>query len=478
MGPSTSRIYGRNWRVPVIRAAFRLLHPGTLRELDLIQSIERSSAKIQAVRAQRLERLLHHAWSQTDYYHEVLETCGAVRNGKVNLDRFADIPFLTKDIIRSQGARLTARHLPKGRKAHENRTGGTTGQPVSFAQDNAYWDATIANRTYHFSLAGKALGEREMKVWGSDRDLYEGTIGAKAKLENWVYNRKFEQCFHLPEDRILRIIKHINEWRPRMLWCYRDGIYAVAKYINHHQLHVQPPAALVLGGATVYPFISDEITKAFRAPVISAYGSREIGAGACECLAHEGHHVAAQSHVIEVIGPDERPLMEREGHLAITLLLNYAMPFIRYRIGDRGRLTERLCSCGRQFPLLDALTGRVMEAIFNSKGEHVDSGFLMYLLTYMVERGYMRQFQIIQEADASLTINVVLESGTTLEAHAADLQHLTEKMQVVMGQDCPIRFVPVEDIKLNASGKYPYVISRHPACQPTEAGAAAPGRAH
>jgi phenylacetate-CoA ligase len=317
-----------------------------------------------------------------------------------------------------------------------------------------------------------------MKLWGSDRDLYEGSIGFKAKLENWVYNRKFEQCFHLPEDRIVRIIKHINEWRPKMLWCYRDGAYAVAKYINHHHLNVRSPAALVLGGATVYPFIADAVTKAFRAPVISAYGSREMGAGACECLAREGHHIAAQSLLIEAIGPDERPIMEGDGDLAITPLLNYAMPFIRYRIGDRGRLTQRLCSCGRQFPLLDALTGRVMEVMFNSKGEHVDSGFFMYVLTYLAERGYIRQFQIIQEADGSVTINVVPESSTTLEAHAADLQHLTDKIQVVMGQDCPVRFVRVEDIPLNASGKYPYVISRHPACQPTEAVTVAPGRLH
>src|SRR5450631_2719207 len=102
MAESITQLYGRGWRVPLIRAAFRLRHREVLRELELIQSIERSSAKIQAVRERRLEQLLHHAWSQTDYYHEVLEACGAVRNGQVNLDRFDDIPFLTKDIIRSQ----------------------------------------------------------------------------------------------------------------------------------------------------------------------------------------------------------------------------------------------------------------------------------------------------------------------------------------------------------------------------------------
>ena len=63
----------RNWRAPIIRAAFRLQNPEVLRELEVIQSVERSPARLKAVHEDRLERLLHHAWSQTDYYREVLE---------------------------------------------------------------------------------------------------------------------------------------------------------------------------------------------------------------------------------------------------------------------------------------------------------------------------------------------------------------------------------------------------------------------
>jgi phenylacetate-CoA ligase len=459
----STRTYGRNWRAPVLWGTFRFLKPEVLRELDLIHSIEQSSAKIQAIHEDRLERLLHHAWSQTEYYHDVLEDCGAVRNGKVDLDRFDEIPFLTKSIIREQSHRLLARTLPKGRSIHANRSSGTTGDPVHFWQDNVYWDVTIATRTYHFGLCGKFLGDREMKIWGSEHDLFQGTIGFKSKLENWLYNRRFEQCFHLPEDRILRIIKHINQWRPTMIWCYRDGIYAIAQYIKEHRLKVHSPAAVVSGGSTVYPFIVEAVSKAFGAPTLSAYGSREIGAAACECQAREGHHIAAQSHVLEVIGADERPVMDQEGELAITPLLNYAMPFIRYRIGDRGRLTMRFCSCGCKFPLMDSLTGRIREALTNSKGEHVDSGFIIYVLTYMADRGYMRQFQVIQEEDGSITINVVPEPGATLEAHAADLQQVTDKIQFVMGRDCPVRFVRVEEIPFDTSGKYPYVICRRPA---------------
>src|SRR5262249_39788574 len=158
-------------RRPVLRSLIRFCKRDVVRELELIQSLERKSpAAVRAVQEERLARLLHHAWQHTDYYHEVLEGCGAVRNGRVNLARFEDIPFLTKDIVRQQQQRLRARELPDSRKAFRNRSGGSTGAPLEFFQDNVYWAGTIANRTYHFSLAGKQLGERELKIWGHEAD--------------------------------------------------------------------------------------------------------------------------------------------------------------------------------------------------------------------------------------------------------------------------------------------------------------------
>jgi len=450
-----------NWRKPVLRAALALQNPAVLRELRLIHSIERASpAAVAAVQRERLSTLLHFAWSETAYYREILEACGAVRDGRVNLDRFEDIPYLTKSIVRAQGARMRPGKLPGGRVAHSNRSGGSTGEPLQFWQDNIYWAATIATRTYHFSLAGKQLGEREMKIWGNEKDLFDGTLGFRTTLENWLYNRKFEQCWHLPEDRILKIIRDIDQWRPKMLWCYRDGIDAVARYINQRGLKVHAPGAIVLGGATVYPFMVEAIEKAFGCPVISAYGSREIGAAACQCLERRGHHIATQTHVVESIGEDGKPGMEREGELAITPLLNYAMPFIRYRIGDRGSLTSKPCACGRNFPLLESLTGRVVETFSNNKGEQVDPIYFIQLLSVIFNEGFVRKFQIIQEEDGSITINLVLETGATLDAARSNLDVIKDKIALVMGADCLIRINPVDDIPLSASGKYPYIVSR------------------
>ena len=453
-----------NWRRPVLRSLFRVYKREVLRELELIESIERKSpAAVRAVQEERLSRLLLHAWRHTDYYREVLEASGAVRDGRVNLDRFEDIPFLTKDIIRKQRDRLRARELPEGRKAYWNRSGGSTGAPLEFYQDNLYWASTIANRTYHFSLAGKQMGDKELKVWGHEGDLYSGTIGLRARAENWLYNRRFQQCWHLPEERIRRIVAEINDWQPTLMWCYRDGIDGVARYINRHNLAVHSPRAIILGGATVYEFMAQSIHRAFRAPVLSAYGSRELGAAACQCLLGKGHHISAQSHVIEAVDEEGRAVWNRDAELVVTPLQNYAMPFIRYRIGDRGILSQDQCPCGRSFPVLDAITGRVVEAIYNSRGDQIDSIFFIWIMSEKLDKPRMRKAQIVQEEDGSIVLNLVLDEGTQPDEVMAGLTDVAPRIKAVMGSDCAVQIAFVDDIPLTSSGKHPYIVSRRKA---------------
>ena len=458
-----------NLRKPAILSLLRATGSGVPEELALIARIERSAERIAEVQRSRLAELLRHAWSQVPYYRDVLESCGAVRDGRVNLDRFTDVPFLTKDIMRTEGDRLLAKVLPRGRKAHRNASGGSTGEPVQFWQDNGYWDTTVAVRTYHFSTVGKQLGEREMKIWGSERDLFEGTLGWKATLQNWVYNRRFEQCWHLPEAQIRKILGDIDRWKPKLLWCYRDGIDAVAKYVLEHNLRPYAPGAIVLGGATVYPWMVEVIERAFRSPAISAYGSREVGAVACQCLERGGHHIATHSNVVETIDGEGRSVVGQDGELVITPLTNYAMPFLRYRIGDRGKLTTDRCACGRGFPMLESISGRMIEVLVNPRGEQVDPIYFIQLLSVIFNRGLVRKFQVVQDESGALTLNVVLDAHATRDAFQPNLLEVLDKIRLVMGADCPIDVQFVDDIPLSASGKHPYVVRRGSLRPPTPA---------
>lgn len=446
-----------NWRKPIILGLLNVTGSPILAELRFIRSIERwKPDAVQGVQNRRLTSILVHAWENTEYYREVLSECGVVHNGTVNLDRFSNIPFLTKDIIRKENRRLQARHLPKGRKSLANSSGGSTGQPVKFLQDSHYWNVNVATKTYHFEVLGKKIGEPEMKIWGSEKDLFEGTIGWKAKLQNFLYNRKLQQCFHLPEENIVSIIRNINTYQPKLIWCYRDGMDAVAKYVNRHRIRTYSPAAIVCLGGTLYPHIVRTIEQAFSAPVINAYGSREMGDIGFECLKREGIHLSTHSHKLEVIDENGQCTMDREGEIVVTSLMNYAMPFIRYRIGDRGKLATRQCSCGRGFPLLESVSGRLIERFINAKGEYIDPIYFIHLIGVVYNNDEIKRFQVIQDDYACITVKIILEPHVSHQQVKYTLDQITAKIRLVMGNECAVSYEFVDEIPLTKTGKFLY----------------------
>ena len=450
-----------NWRRPVLVAGLRLINPVTFNELAVLRKLEFAGAEaVRSLHEQRLAALLRHAWRTTDYYRQVLAETGVVwGDGAVDLSRFADIPFLTKDIIRDEFDRLTSRALPKGRRPYLNSSGGSTGQPVRFLQDSSYWDANIATRLSQFRYYGKELGDRELKIWGSEYDLIKGLESLASRAKSWLYNRRSEQCFSLPEARIREIVHGINQFKPKTIFAYRDGIDVVAQYVNRHGLEVHRPAAIFCGGGTIYEHIVASIEQAFHAPVVSIYGSREMGAIACQCPQRGGLHVSMNSHRVEAIDKNEQPVLDEEGELAVTSLHNYAMPFIRYRIGDRAAALSKPCPCGRNSPMLGTISGRVVETLVNAQGDKIDGLFVIHLIGVVAAtEGYVRRFQVVQEAPDQLIINMILDQGATPDSVRAKLTGISEKIRLLMGAKCHIDYRFVDEIPLTSSGKHPYVV--------------------
>ncbi|MFH1058987.1 MAG: AMP-binding protein [Pseudomonadota bacterium] len=107
------------------------------------------------------------------------------------------------------------------------------------------------------------------------------------------------------------------------------------------------------------------VGQAWGAEVFNHYGMTELGlGGAVECAAHAGCHLRAADIYCEVIDPAGRPLPPGQaGELVFTTLNREAMPLIRYRSGDLGRLSTRPCACGSALPRLNSLHGRLAKTV-------------------------------------------------------------------------------------------------------------------
>lgn len=101
-------------------------------------------------------------------------------------------------------------------------------------------------------------------------------------------------------------------------------------------------------------------------PMVTLWSSMELGTVAAECEARRGMHIFSQRHILEVIDPETgEPVPNgEEGELIVTPLLYRAMPLIRYRIGDIGKiLPYEPCPCGRTLPRMGMVRGRISHTV-------------------------------------------------------------------------------------------------------------------
>jgi len=450
-----------NWRNPILRSSLFAFRPTVYRTLKLLREHDSSSpGSLRQLHDATLASLLLHAWKNTEYYREILSDVGVIKDGTVYLENFENIPILTKEIIRNEGRRLRARELPKGRKAYLNRTGGSTGEPIEYWQDNVYWDVNVATRLYHFEMLGKELGEPELKIWGADRDIFLETGTISARAQNFLYNRRIRTCSHLTDSDIEQIVEEVNRFRPKMIWGYTDGMYSIAQYVLRKHLGFHPPAAVLVGGGTLLPKMSEEMQAAFNAPTINFYGSREMGHIASSCKELDGMHTSSYSHKVEVLSQAGRPIVGEDGSLILTSLHNYAMPFIRYSIGDRGRMSDGLCACGSGYPILESVSGREMESFLTKDGALISPIYLITSIGTLVNTDLIRKIQFIQESFSKVVVKIVISPQVAAEDLNEHLNLIRERLTRIMGEDCAVDFERVAEIPPTKSGKYLYTVSK------------------
>jgi phenylacetate-CoA ligase len=166
------------------------------------------------------------------------------------------------------------------------------------------------------------------------------------------------------------------------------------------------------------------------------------------------------SHRVEVLDARGRGVVEEEGDLILTSLHNYAMPFIRYRIGDRGRLAAGGCPCGRGTPLLASIGGRAVEAFVRADGAVVPPALLVGAVRVLVDPDLISRIQFVQEDYARVRVKVVVAAGAPEEALQGRYETIRGRIVELMGRGCEVLFERVTHIPPTASGKYLYTVSK------------------
>ena len=294
-----------------------------------------------------------------------------------------------------------------------------------------------------------------MRLWGSERDIHRGSKSWKAALANKLTNTTYLNAFRMTPKKMGEFIAALNAKRPSLILAYAQAIYELAKFAERERIVVVPQAAIMTSAGTLYPFMREKLQQVFHCRVFNRYGSREVGDIACERPGQEGLWIAPWGNYVEIVDDDGRLVPEgTEGSILVTSLTNFAMPLIRYQIGDSGVLTaKKNDALDRYGQVLERVLGRTVDAFEAKDGTLIDGEYFTHLLYF---RDWVWKFQVVQKNHSRIVFRIIKSTSDYLPA---ELDEITAKIKVVMGDDCTVEFEFVDELLPNVSGKYRYTIS-------------------
>ena len=402
----------------------------------------------------RLGEMLSHAAAKVPYYSALLRDAG----GDIERDPVAALkalPLLSKALIREHFDDLCSSDLDQ-RKTYVKASGGSTGEPVQLIQDMHFRDYDNAVQMLMSTWAGWRPAEREVVIVGSEADILESSVAFQSRVANHLMRRTYFNAFQMTAGTTADCLAELDRDPPRLIRGYSQSIDDLATFAQREGISVAPQNAILGTAGMLYPSMRERIEAVFDCPVFNQYGSREVSAIGCECEHRQGLHVFPWMNFVEIVDDEDNPVEPgEEGRVIVTSLCNFAMPLIRYEIGDRAAMTPEdaaPCPCGRPGPRIARVLGRTVDTFKALDGTAVHGAFFISLLGSYPG---LARFQVVQQEPDLVNFRLLTEEPMS----AGDLSEIVQGTEAAMGADCRVEFDFVDKISPSASGKYRYTVS-------------------
>jgi phenylacetate-CoA ligase len=305
----------------------------------------------------RLRRLVLHAYDSVPWYRRLFDLHRLhprhIR-GIVDLEL---IPFTDKAEMRRQGpAGLLARgHDPEALLSV--RTGGVSGEPFTI------------RRTWLEDKLQDLLRFRAFRAFGighRDRVVVLGVAGRPTAGDPKLVGLSL-RAFGFHQRQLIdglqepaQVAAQLQEARPEVLVGLPGMLGRLAAPALADLVRSVRPRVVVVGGEVATPAMRLRIRETFAASLYETYASHECPLMAWECHHSGDLHTCDDGVLVEVLR-DGLPVDQGErGEVVVTNLHAYAMPFIRYRIGDLATRGAP-CGCGAPFSTISEIQGRMID---------------------------------------------------------------------------------------------------------------------
>ena len=418
----------------------RFYHPQVALVLNLMQQLqarERVAVDVlRASQAQELQKLFKHAWQHSTFWRERLNQAGLATepNPRAVLSR---LPALERHHLQTHFDDARARAPGWGDDLMTvSVTSGSTGQPVRVEKliqtyTPLYSALGCLDNLWHQRNPAKKLA---MLGVGLKDEVKEGWDGLSVSLGH------VGPCVKRNlDDRTLHShLQWLAEVQPDYLKCgpmvaadlaalaLEQGITLKIEHIMCQSERVSPRHRVLC-------------QRAFGATLIDRYTCEESGWIALQCPEHGQLHVVYPTTLLEIVDENLKPCPPGAlGRVLLTSLHSYAMPLIRYDLGDLAEWGT--CECGRTWPVIGKLWGRSRNRLQLRNGQLLAMPFLGDDVGKIPT---VREFRVLQYRDGEVEIQLSAYSPLT----EADCQQIANifRLNGLSDIDLHITEVPTID---------------------------------
>ena len=232
------------------------------------------------------------------------------------------------------------------------------------------------------------------------------------------------------------------------------AIVKLAYQVNDGKVEGFKPKAIITSGQSLSDKQRDVIEGVFSTKVTDVYACSECGEVAWQCRASDYYHINEDNCLVEILKDDKPAKSGEVGEVVITNLNRFAMPILRYKVGDLAIATDHKCKCNRKLAMLKKIVGRDGQNIICPNGKVL----LWNQLKGFMNISQVRQFQIVQNSDGDLTVKYVpAEDADTLWISKL----IKSRFEPITGNSIKFAIEEVTTINPAKSGKLKLVVSNY-----------------
>jgi phenylacetate-CoA ligase len=421
---------------------------GRIRTLALLARLGRTPRdELVAFRDAQLRRLVAHAYGRVAYHRRRFDERGARPGDIRSADDLVRLPTTSRRALQAAPVHEVLERGADPGRLIEHRTGGSSGRPLALYRTWSEARTGMAIRLRMLHDLGVRVSDRRAGIAVEPRPRHPRDRGRprRALMALGVFRKaSLDVRMGLPA-----VIGQLCRFRPDVLLGYPSVLARVAEVVTDEVRARLTPRLIVSGAEPLTPLVREQIARGFGAPVRDWYGANEVGMIAWDCQETGFFHVADHGVVLEVLAAGRPAAVGEAGEVVVTALHGFTMPFIRYALGDVAVRGPAPCPCGAPFSTIAALEGRTWDTFVLANGRIVHPTMLMRIAAD-VGRGFIRQFQFVQERGDRVVVKVVPLTA----ASPGELATMHERMRRVLGPgtDLEIRFVP--GIEAEPNGKF------------------------